>query len=50
MKNLKKCEICKSYTLKPEHCSQKTKDANYKFIKNPTINRVFECAQKFECR
>jgi len=30
---LKKCSICKAYTLKEEHCKEKTKDAHYKFIK-----------------
>ena len=31
--NLRKCNKCKKYTLKQEHCSQKTKDAHYKYIK-----------------
>lgn len=31
--NLKKCVKCKSYTLQSEHCSVKTKEAGYKFIR-----------------
>lgn len=31
--NLKKCPKCNSYTLKEKHCSEKTKEAHYKFIK-----------------
>ncbi|MCX8158916.1 MAG: hypothetical protein N3D20_01340 [Candidatus Pacearchaeota archaeon] len=30
---LKKCQVCNKYTMKLEHCNQKTKDAHYKFIK-----------------
>jgi len=30
---LKFCEVCKSYTLKKEHCKKETKDAHYKYIK-----------------
>tara|TARA_Y100000310_G_C20498952_1_gene722953 strand:- start:730 stop:852 length:123 start_codon:yes stop_codon:yes gene_type:complete len=30
---LKKCKKCKQYTLKSEHCKEKTKDAHYKFVK-----------------
>lgn len=32
---LKKCENCKTYTLKDncENCKNKTKDAHYKFLK-----------------
>jgi rRNA maturation protein Nop10 len=38
MTKLKKCEICKSYTLKNEHCKTQTKDAHYKFIKIRDVN------------
>ena len=33
--NLKKCDKCKTYTLKEicKKCNSKTKDAHYKFIK-----------------
>lgn len=34
MTKLKRCENCKSYTLKSSHCSEKTEDAGYKFIKS----------------
>lgn len=30
---LKKCKICKKYTLQEKHCSQPTINAGYKFIK-----------------
>lgn len=30
---LKKCKVCKSYTLKSEHCKEKTIQAGYKYIK-----------------
>jgi rRNA maturation protein Nop10 len=30
---LRKCVKCGKYTLKQEHCSQKTKEAGYKFVK-----------------
>lgn len=30
---LKKCSKCNSYTLKEEHCDEKTKDAHYKFVR-----------------
>jgi len=30
---LRKCEVCKKYTLKQEHCKLPTKQAGYKFIK-----------------
>jgi len=30
---LMKCEKCRSYTLKKEHCKHPTKSAGYKFIK-----------------
>lgn len=33
MNKLKKCQVCKSYTMKSEHCEKETKDAGYKFIK-----------------
>ena len=35
MTKLKKCKICKEYTLKEdcEKCHQKTSDAHYKFLK-----------------
>jgi len=32
MNSLKKCIICNKYTLKSEHCKEKTKNAGYKFI------------------
>lgn len=32
MNKLKKCPKCKKYTIKAE-CCEKTRDANYKFIK-----------------
>lgn len=30
---LKKCLVCKNYTLKSEHCDKETKDAHYKYIR-----------------
>jgi rRNA maturation protein Nop10 len=30
---MKKCAKCGKYTLKKEHCSLRTKDAGYKFVK-----------------
>jgi rRNA maturation protein Nop10 len=33
MNRLKKCQKCKEYTLKEEHCNQATKEAGYKYIK-----------------
>lgn len=29
---LKKCSKCNKYTLKEEHCKEKTKQVQYKFI------------------
>ncbi len=31
---LRRCKVCKRYTLKKEHCKKKTEEAGYKFI-NP---------------
>jgi len=36
MNNIKKCQVCKKYTLKSEHCSKKTLDAGYKYVKAKT--------------
>ena len=33
MFKIKKCQICKKYTLKSSHCNKKTKQVGYKFIK-----------------
>lgn len=33
MNSLKKCQKCKEYTLKDEHCKEKTKEAGYKHVK-----------------
>lgn len=30
---MKKCLVCREYTLKSEHCNKKTEDAGYKFIR-----------------
>ncbi len=30
---LKKCLVCRKYTLKKEHCHKKTIDAGYKFVR-----------------
>jgi len=38
MKLLKKCSICKKYTLKKEHCKEQTKDAGYKYVKLKTAS------------
>jgi hypothetical protein len=32
MSKLKICQKCKTYTLKSEHCQEKTKEAGYKYI------------------
>lgn len=33
---LKFCKICKSYTLKENHCKEKTSQAGYKYLKIKT--------------
>lgn len=33
MQKLKKCQKCKNYTMKNEHCNEKTKEAGYKYLK-----------------
>jgi len=42
MNSLKKCEKCKSYTLKEicGKCKEKTKSAHYKFIKLKDIKQI----------
>jgi rRNA maturation protein Nop10 len=37
---LKKCPACNSYTLKSEHCKEKTKDAHYKFIRIRSVKNA----------
>jgi hypothetical protein len=29
---MKKCSLCKAYTLKSIHCNEKTSDAGYKYV------------------
>ncbi len=33
MNRVKQCQKCKNYTLKEEHCGEKTKETGYKYIK-----------------
>lgn len=40
--NLKKCVVCKEYTLKDKHCDKETKSAHYKFIKVRDETRKFK--------
>ena len=39
---LKKCLKCNLYTLKEEHCSEKTKDAHYKFVRVKNAEKTGE--------
>ncbi len=41
---MQKCQKCKKYTLKKAHCSEKTTEAGYRFIKVKSASSVFQAA------
>ena len=43
MNKLRKCSICKKYTLNKIHCNQETKETSYKFLK---IKTTFPVSQQ----